>query len=766
MPDWDRRDWWLAALAAVLAGAVYVLTLAPTVTAEDSGELITAACTLGVAHPPGYPLWCLLGKAFSLLPLRNPAWRLNLMSAVFAALTVSLAYATCRLLSLGRAPSFGGALCLAFSLQFWSQSVIAEVYTLNTFLLGAVVVLLLIWGRTRRRVWLMAAAGAFGLGLANHYMLMLLVSPALAAYVLLTEPRILRDARTLGLCAVLAAAPLMIYVYLPLSAASGGPLHWGEMDSLRGFWAHVSRASYRRIDYRGGFSLLTKARFLGHFLGLLWRQFTPWVLVPLGLLGLWQLRYRPRGLALLGGVFLFNTVVLLLLMQLPYTSADRSRVEAYYLPAYFAAAVVIGAGLSRAAKPLADMRGPLGAACALLFCLGAPAVLLLNNWAANDMSRNYLAYDYGMAALNGLEKDAVYFAAPDFSAFPAVYLQAVEGVRPDVILADVTGLPSPRARSYVAEIAPQATPGDMDAAQEAMLTKGSRPVYFCPLARPIDLRRFRLDPWGLAFRAQPWQQPNPEGAPDPFAGGAVRNIPLDVPAGDIERALAACYYLMWAEQSMSRGDFAEAVPRYARAADLLAGYRSYLTAVGAFCARRDLRVLEEACYRMALDVDTDYPLALANLGVLTERQGRFGEAQEMYRHLLALDPANRWATVRAAAVSAVLAHGAPATVQERIPEVRAELGTRREDARLLTQLGDLYLLAGDPAEARAAYEEARTAHPDYGPVYGRLARFYEQVVQDRRTAEGYVRKARELAPAAEAPPAPPAADAAGSPPGG
>jgi hypothetical protein len=117
-PDWDRRDWWLAALAAVLSGIVYVLTLAPTVTAEDSGELITAACTLGVAHPPGYPLWCLLGKAFTFCRIAGPAWRLNLMSAVFAALTVSLAYAVGRLLSLGRGASFGGALCLAFSRHF------------------------------------------------------------------------------------------------------------------------------------------------------------------------------------------------------------------------------------------------------------------------------------------------------------------------------------------------------------------------------------------------------------------------------------------------------------------------------------------------------------------------------------------------------------------------------------------------------------------------------------------------------------------------
>ena len=60
----DRRDLLVAGLVALAAETVYLLTLAPTVTAEDSGELITAAYTLGVAHPPGFPLWCLLGKLF------------------------------------------------------------------------------------------------------------------------------------------------------------------------------------------------------------------------------------------------------------------------------------------------------------------------------------------------------------------------------------------------------------------------------------------------------------------------------------------------------------------------------------------------------------------------------------------------------------------------------------------------------------------------------------------------------------------------------
>ena len=74
--------------AAFLSFSLYSFTLAPTVTAEDSGELVTAAATLGVAHPPGYPLWCILGKVFTYLPVGTVAWRVNLLSAVLGSIDI------------------------------------------------------------------------------------------------------------------------------------------------------------------------------------------------------------------------------------------------------------------------------------------------------------------------------------------------------------------------------------------------------------------------------------------------------------------------------------------------------------------------------------------------------------------------------------------------------------------------------------------------------------------------------------------------------
>lgn len=74
-----------ACLSFIIPLAVYSATLAPTVTFGDSGELISAAYSLGISHPPGSPLWTILAHLFTYLPFQTVAWRVNLASGVFSA---------------------------------------------------------------------------------------------------------------------------------------------------------------------------------------------------------------------------------------------------------------------------------------------------------------------------------------------------------------------------------------------------------------------------------------------------------------------------------------------------------------------------------------------------------------------------------------------------------------------------------------------------------------------------------------------------------
>ena len=147
---------------------VYFYTLGPTITGEDSGELVTAAYHLGIAHPPGYPIWCLLGKLFTCVPHGTIAWRVNFMSAFFGAATVFLVTLLVIKLTRNRLAGVAAALALAFSGEFWEQSVIAEVYSLNAFFVAACVFFLVLWYQRRNDLILVAFAAVYGLSLCNH----------------------------------------------------------------------------------------------------------------------------------------------------------------------------------------------------------------------------------------------------------------------------------------------------------------------------------------------------------------------------------------------------------------------------------------------------------------------------------------------------------------------------------------------------------------------------------------------------------------------
>ena len=187
---------WLAFIAATLVTlAVYLFTLAPNVTLEDSGELATASMYAGVPHAPGYPFWTIYSWAFTkLIPFGNIAWRVGVSSAVAAALACGL---TALMISRGSrlffnsmdglrelddktqraislAAGFAGGTIFGLTGFMWSQAVIVEVYTLSTLTFAGVLALLMRWYFIPERHWsLYAAYLVFGLCLANHQTLLL-----------------------------------------------------------------------------------------------------------------------------------------------------------------------------------------------------------------------------------------------------------------------------------------------------------------------------------------------------------------------------------------------------------------------------------------------------------------------------------------------------------------------------------------------------------------------------------------------------------------
>ncbi|MDK2857712.1 MAG: hypothetical protein PWQ89_831 [Verrucomicrobiota bacterium] len=335
-PFFRRADWMAFGLTFLIALVVYTLTLAPTVTLEDSGELVTASDYLGVPHPPGYPIWSLLTWAFqwvfhkvSYHGYPNPAWAVNFFSAFTGALACGvLALLVSRsgmelLRSLKKETDVLGekteslfcatagissGLLLAFSQGMWSQSVIAEVYSLNILFQTAVLLFLYRWmAEPDHPKPLFLMAFTFGLGLTNHQTLLFMGTGVVLAIVL-RHIKLARDFAAVGvfyllMMAVHTVGPaewswiqgpqsaafwfwtvyalvvpilglflpngktvcatyllmflgLSFYLYMPIASEQNPPMNWGYSRTWAGFMHAITRGQYERVTLASVFSPL------------------------------------------------------------------------------------------------------------------------------------------------------------------------------------------------------------------------------------------------------------------------------------------------------------------------------------------------------------------------------------------------------------------------------------------------------------------------------------------------------------------------------
>jgi len=163
-----RLDALLASMLGIGSLVLYVRTLAPSLLYGDSAEFQTIAYTLGIGHPTGYPVYILLAKLFTFLPVGDIAYRVNLLSAVAAALTVSLVYLILRKLGARQVPAALSVFFLAFAALFWKHASIAEIYATSALCLAFILYSILTWKESENPRWLFAAGLLGGLSLGIH----------------------------------------------------------------------------------------------------------------------------------------------------------------------------------------------------------------------------------------------------------------------------------------------------------------------------------------------------------------------------------------------------------------------------------------------------------------------------------------------------------------------------------------------------------------------------------------------------------------------
>ncbi len=476
--SWSRAELLCAGAVFVVAILLYTVTLAPTVTLVDSGELIVAARGLGVAHPPGFPLWVMLAHLASLVPLGNVAVRINFSSAVFAALAcamVTLVVAELLITAcyfgapkrtskaahhskkkpedstgggfLIFAPAVGAGLLMAFSRTLWFYATITEVYALNALLILVVFFLVLRWRRrivearkhagatvATHDVWIYAAAFVFGLAMGVHHVTVALTLPAIAAVVYTTQGLRFYTSRRLLYAALISFGALVaVYAYLPLAAAHAPVMNWGNPRSLQEIWWHITGRQYRVFF---SFSPTTMGAQFIEFCRMALREFGfPWLPVtPLLALAGFASAYKRDRTAFW---FLLLIIIADLGYSLSYEIAEDK--DAYYLPAFISIAIAAGFGIRWLIGVATTRTAPVRKS----YVSGAVAIVLTAatafaaNWPFNNRRHYFIADDYVQNLFSTIAPDGLLLTQDWQVVSPMFYAQEIEQRRRDVKVVDI-----------------------------------------------------------------------------------------------------------------------------------------------------------------------------------------------------------------------------------------------------------------------------------------------------------------------------------------
>ncbi|HXE61450.1 MAG TPA: DUF2723 domain-containing protein [Gemmatimonadaceae bacterium] len=499
----DYKPSYLAAtIASLLTFVLYVVTLAPSTAMWDTSEYIAAAKVLGLPHPPGNPLFVLLGHFFGLLPIPvSYAQRISIMAALASAAAAGFWFLiTERVLAKWLAQRWlrltGASVAVlvgATSFTVWNQSVVNEkVYTISLIGLAAISWLMMCWCETpddpRADRWLILVAFLMGLGYSNHPAGFLPL-PAVGIAVLVRRPQTLLRWRLVLVAIAAIVLGLTPFAYEPIRAAYFPTINEGEPTgctthiewscTFSSLTVHRLEDNINRKQYQKPSVLDRQAPFSAQ-IGMYWLYFKwQWLrdayeqhpgmqnglavlFLVLGLAGAWvHWKHDPDSFWYFA-VFAFTlSIALVYYMNFKYSYSQAPQLgnsvpreprdrDYFYLWSFSAFSVWVALGLAYLWESLATIASGAKTMAAsvlpnrswLITCpvLAIAFIPAFENWSDAPRTREVFTRDWAVDMLNSLEPYSVIVTNGDNDTFPLWYAQEVEGVRQDVIVAVATYL--------------------------------------------------------------------------------------------------------------------------------------------------------------------------------------------------------------------------------------------------------------------------------------------------------------------------------------
>lgn len=415
----------------------------------DAGDLVSAACSVGIPHPPGFPLYTILGVVAQNIGLYTPAWRVSLVSSIPSAITILVAYVILKKITKSRLAAFVGSATMAFSYLFWLYAEVPEVFALNNcFLISLLFLAVLMIEKIslpRLRVF------AFLAGLsASHHHFSFWFYPVFGFYVWLYNKEYwkknwLKSLVSLGLFFSLGLLP---YLYFPLAAFRSPVISWSSPINWQNFWHLVTRADYGTFLSHGG----TISVSLGQRALVSWGQvlmfgeYFGWLGYLFLIFGLVYLYKEKRKYFWLLGSLVFFSVLFIFYAGFSVNSQSLFTVgivERFFLPGVLFGGLTIGFGIYYFVLIIADFASrtmPMRAltrkklfTLVLFFMVIYPVGLFIkNSRMIYAIKHDQTAENYARDILKTVPQNGILMLSLDNPLFNTQYVHYCLGERPDV----------------------------------------------------------------------------------------------------------------------------------------------------------------------------------------------------------------------------------------------------------------------------------------------------------------------------------------------
>ncbi len=397
-----------------------ILKIAPTFNSDDSPETTTAFYTLGIQHPPGYPLNTLIGKIFTLIPAGNIMYRSNLTALVFNIITALLVFIFVnRYFVINKNTKYGNnffafisaALYLFCTTPFLqSLSAKGSIYTINAFF--TIIIFLSLFNLKKHIKYFYLFSFVYGLSMGNHWQSMAVIFPAVLYYLIFNR-KYFKTAFLLigGIFFLLGAS---VYLFAFIRSQNIPVFAWGEIKTIRDLFWLISREQYRYAE--SAHSITDTFHLLWFYIKNLLTNEYPFYVVLFLIPGTYFLIKQFKTEAITISIAYIFIVVGIISISTPKPGIEWV-IKPYFTSSYIFISIFISSGISFIINFLKkiDQRTKRN------IYLAISTAIILPAFNATDYSRYFIGYDYAENIIKTLPEKSLFFTEGDLNMSSALY---------------------------------------------------------------------------------------------------------------------------------------------------------------------------------------------------------------------------------------------------------------------------------------------------------------------------------------------------------